>query len=199
MLKRFFLLVFVLLGLAACAGESKWAPDDDVIRASYAAPGPSKLTLFTVINVRTGQGGHSALMVSAPSQRVLFDPAGSFHHPRLPERNDVIYGMTDPAVDFYIDYHSRKSWRVVRQDLVVPDAVAEQALRAVQAYGAVPKAHCANSITTILKSLPGFEETKVTYFPVNLMEQFARHPGVETSEFHDDDPDNNGEILARGV
>lgn len=198
-MRNFVLILAMMLGLAACGAQSVWAPDDAVNQARFSSSGPSMLTLFTVVNVNSGNGGHSALMVSAPSERVLFDPAGTFHHPRLPERNDVVHGMTDAAVDFYIDYHSRTSWRVYKQDLVVPPEVAEQALREVEGYGAVPKAFCANSITTVLKDLPGFEGIRVTMFPNNLQKQFEKYPGVVTTQYHDMDPDINGEILARGI
>lgn len=198
-MKRILVLITLLFGLAACAGESVWAPDEAVAKARYSSSNPPTLTLFTVVNVNSGNGGHSALMVDAPSERVLFDPAGSFHHPRLPERNDVVHGMSDAAVDFYINYHSRTSWRVVKQDLVVPAAVAEQALRLVQNNGAVPQAYCANSISSILKQLPGFESMRVTMFPVPLMDQFQKFQGVQRSEYHDNDPDINGEILVHGI
>lgn len=197
-MRRFMFLIIALVGLTACAAEPKWAPDADVARARVATSNPPTLTLITVINVDSGNGGHSALIVDA-SERVLFDPAGSFYHPRLPERNDVVYGMTDAAVDVFIDFHSRESWRVVRQDLVVPAPVAAKALALVKSNGAVPKAFCANSISGLLSQLPGFEAVSSTMFPVNLMRQFARYPGVVTSEFHDMDPDTNGQIIARGI
>lgn len=196
---RLFVLLALVLGLSACAGESVWAPDEAVAKAHYSSSNAPTLTLFTVINVNSGNGGHSALLVDAPSERVLFDPAGSFHHPRLPERNDVVHGMSDPAVDFYIDYHSRTSWRVVKQDLAVPAGVAELALRLVKENGAVGNAQCAQSISAILKQLPGFEGIRSTMFPVPLMDQFATYSGVTSSEYHDDDPDINGEILVRGI
>lgn len=198
-MRKIIVLLSLLFGLAACGAEPVWAPDEAVQKARYSSSGPAMLTLFTVVNVNSGNGGHSALLVSAPSERVLFDPAGSFHHPRLPERNDVVHGMSDAAVDFFIDYHSRTSWRVYKQDLVVSPEVAEAALRAVEAYGAVPKAYCANSISTILKGLPGFENIRVTMFPTNLQKQFAKYPGVVTSQYHDMDPDINGEILVEGI
>lgn len=198
-MRRIFVLLTLLLGLAACAGESVWAPDEAVDRARYSSSNAPTLTLFTVINVKSGNGGHSALLVDAPSERVLFDPAGSFNHPRLPERNDVIHGMSDPAVDFYIDYHSRTSWRVIKQDLVVPAGVAEQALRLVKENGAVPQAYCANSISNLLRQLPGFDSIRSTMFPENLMKQFSDFQGVQRSEYHDNDPDINGEILVRGI
>ena len=197
-MRRITLLFIALLGLTACTAEPTWAPDDLVREAHVVTSNPPTLTLFTMINVDSGNGGHSALLVDA-SERVLFDPAGSFYHPNLPERNDVVYGMTDNAVDFYIDYHSRESWRVVRQDLVVPPAVAAQALALVQSNGAVQKAFCANSISGVLRQLPGFEGISSTMFPVALMEQFATKPGVVTSEFHDMDVNNNGQLIARGI
>lgn len=198
-MRRFFFLLAALVGLSACSGESVWAPDEDVAHYRYSSSGPATLTLFTVINVNSGNGGHSSLMVDAPSERALFDPAGSFQHPRLPERNDVIHGMKPAAVDLYINYHSRTSWRVVKQDLVVPAAVAEQALRLIKNNGAVGSALCANSVSSILRQLPGFENIRVTMFPVKLMEQFAQYNGVARSEYHDNDPDINGEILAYGI
>ena len=197
-MRRFTLLFIALLGLAACSADPTWAPDEQVRGAHVVTSNPPTLTLFTVINVNSGNGGHAALLVDA-SERVLFDPAGSFYHPRLPERNDVFYGMTDAAVDFFIDYHSRESWRVVRQDLVVSPEVANRALALVQSYGAVPKAFCANSIATVLGQLPGFEAISSTMFPVNLMEQFSVYPGIVRSEFHDMDVNNNGQLIARGI
>lgn len=197
-MRRVFLTFFLLIGLAACAGEPVWAPDEEVARAHFASSGPPTITLMTMVNTTSGNGGHAALLVSG-SERLLFDPAGSFHHPRLPERNDVIYGMTDAAVDFYIDYHSRENWRVYKQDIVVSPEVAEMALRAIRDYGAVPKAFCTNSITTILKDLPGFESIHVTMFPTAAQAAFAKLPGVVLSEYQDDDPDNNGYLLARGI
>lgn len=199
-MRRIAILLLVLLGLSACAMPTPvWAPDEAVERARVSASGPPTLTLFSVINVTSGNGGHSALLVSAPSERVLFDPAGSFNHPRLPERHDVVHGMTNAAVDFYIDYHSRESWRVVRQDIVVPAAVAEQALALVKANGPVGNALCASSIVGILNQLSGFESIRSTMFPEKLQADFARLPGVVTREYHDDDPNNNGYILARGI
>lgn len=195
-------IVFSLLAmamLAACgAAEPKWASDEAVTNAVYKHRGPTTLTLFTVISNSSGAGAHASLMVNG-SQRVLFDPAGSWHHPNLPERNDVHYGITDLAVDFYIDYHSRVTYHTLRQDIVVSPEVAEMAMRAVQAYGAVPKAMCARSVGEILRGLPGFESMPNTLFPKALSEAFGALPGVTEERFYDDDPEDNGQILVVGI
>lgn len=197
---RRILALFGLLALSACgAAEPLWAPDQDVARAAYHHEGPPTLTLFTVINNQSGSGAHSALMVSG-SQRVIFDPAGTWYHPFLPERNDVHYGMTDPAVVFYVDYHSRVTYHTIIQEVEVSPEVAELALKRVEEYGAVPKAQCSNAITAILRDLPGFENTPRTWFPKKASETFAQHPGVTTEKVYDNDPDKNtGFIKAYGI
>ena len=97
---RLLAALSLIVALAGCGGaDNIWASDQTVADAVYRHDGPPTLTLFTVISKASGSGAHSALMVNG-SQRLIFDPAGTFHHPNLPERHDVIYGMTDPAVDF---------------------------------------------------------------------------------------------------
>ena len=138
-------------------------------------------------------------MVSS-AHRAVFDPAGTWHHPRLPERNDVHFGMTDPAVDFYVDYHSRITYRTVIQEIVVSEAVAQMAMDEILVYGAVSKAQCSTSITKILGRLPGFESIGHTWFPNKLMESFGKLPGVTTEVVYDNDPDDNdGFIIAEGI
>ncbi|MFT6452203.1 MAG: hypothetical protein ACJA06_001696 [Halocynthiibacter sp.] len=194
-----FLWLMVPLALAACgAAEPKWAPDAEVARAVYVAPGGPTLTLFTVINNYNGSGAHSGLMVNA-EQRVIFDPAGTFQHPHLPERNDVIFGMSPPAVEFYIDYHARETYRVIENTIPVSHEVAALAMRKVQSYGAVPKAQCANSITDILNDLPGFESVPNTMFPKQLRAAFVALPNVSERTVRDDSPDDNSGMIQAPV
>jgi len=191
-------LVFALGALGACGADNVWAPDEQVEAAKFKADGPPTITLFTVLSNRSNSGAHSGLMISG-SQRVLFDPAGTWYHPYLPERHDVHFGINDAAIDFYVDYHSRVTYRTVRQDIVVSPEVAELALRLVQENGPVPKAMCSTSITNILRQLPGFETVPRSPFPKRSMKAFAAMPGVVETVTYDDDPDENGYILARGI
>lgn len=197
MMRRSLALVAFVL-LAACGGggtsSAPYAPDAAVQAARYVDPGPSSVTLYTVVNNKTGAGAHSGLLISG-SERVLFDPAGSFYHPRLPERNDLHYGMSDRMVAFYIDYHARETYRVIEQTVVVPPQVAELVIARARARGAVAKAHCANSITGILRDVPGFESVGSTYFPNRLSSQFGKLPGVKTRVITDDDADDNHGVL----
>jgi hypothetical protein len=193
-MKRLFLCLALLLSLAACGAEPKWADSAAVSRAAYVHDGPTSITLFTVLSNRNDSGAHSGLLING-SQRVMFDPAGTWHHPYLPERNDVHYGMTDKMVAFYIDYHARVTYRVVQQTVYVTPAQAEIALQRAQAYGAVPKAMCARSVSSILRGVPGFESMPSTFGPKKLMDAFAELPGVQTKVITDSDADQNHGVL----
>ncbi|MDZ7910202.1 MAG: hypothetical protein U5N10_19525 [Gemmobacter sp.] len=189
------LAIGLMAALSACgAAEPRWAPEDAVRTARYVHEGPPAVTLFTVIATENGQGAHSGLMING-SERLMFDPAGSWSLPRLAERNDVHFGMTDKMVNFYIDYHARETYYVVEQTKVVSPQVAEQLLQAVRSYGAVPKAQCTRSISSILSSAPGFESLPQTWFPKTLMAAFAELPGVTERTITDDDADDNHGIL----
>ncbi|MBC7156055.1 MAG: hypothetical protein H5U20_00905 [Rhodobacteraceae bacterium] len=190
-----WLLLPLALVLAACGADTTWAPDDAVARAAYRADAPPSLTLFTVRSNRSGEGAHAGLMINA-SQRVLFDPAGSFRHPRAPEQGDVLFGITPGMLDVYIDYHSRVTYHTVIQTVEVPPEVAEHALALARQAGAAPKAFCANAISGILGELEGFETIPHSFFPNRIMNAFAEIEGVETRTVYQDDDADNAAVLA---
>ncbi|HBN30005.1 MAG TPA: hypothetical protein DD416_01985, partial [Rhodobacteraceae bacterium] len=72
--------------------------------------------------------GHSALLINA-SQRVIYDPAGTWYHRDVPERADLLYGLTPKLLQYYLDYHARKEFRVILQTKIVSPQVAEMALQ----------------------------------------------------------------------
>jgi hypothetical protein len=180
--------------VAGCMPEEVWAPEAEVQRASYSTSGQPTVTLLTMVSNSNGSGGHSALVIDG-AQRLVFDPAGSWHHPLVPERNDVLYGMSPQLFDFYMDYHARETYHVVVQEVAVTPAQAAALSAAVQSYGPVPQARCTRSISTVLSQTPGFESIRATWFPVNLSEQFAQLAGVTEERVFDDDSDDNLELL----
>ncbi len=191
---RLFLCLAMLLSLAACGAEPKWASDADVSRAAYVSEAPASITLFTVLSNSNDSGAHSGLMING-TQRIMFDPAGTWHHPSLPERNDVHYGMNDKMIAFYIDYHARVTYRVVQQTIYVTPAQAQMAMLRAQSYGAAPKGHCARSVSSILRGVPGFESIPSTWSPKKLMNAFGDLPGVQSRTITDDDADSNHGVL----
>ncbi|MGL4320958.1 MAG: hypothetical protein ACRCS3_08855 [Paracoccaceae bacterium] len=184
----------VFLGLSACAAKAPYAPDEAVQAAAFVAEGPPSVTLFTVINNRSGGGAHSGLMING-AQRVMFDPAGSWYHPNMPERDDVHFGMTDRMIAYYVDYHARETFRVVQQTVPVSPEVAQLVMNNALAYGAVPQAQCTNSISTVLSGVPGFESVSRSWFPKRLMNDFAALPGVVEQVTTDADADDNHGVL----
>ncbi|MCB2095368.1 MAG: hypothetical protein H6901_09475 [Rhodobacteraceae bacterium] len=193
-MRRLLICLCLPLLLAACGAEPVWAPDDAVARARFVSGEPPSITLFTVVRKNGGEGAHSGLMIDA-SQRVMFDPAGTWHHPTVPERNDLHYGITEQMRKFYIDYHARETYDVIEYRLPVSAEIAEMALRRAEAYGAVNKAFCGNSVSNILHGIPGFETIPKTFFPNKIMHAFAKLPGVTKKVHVDGDPDNNSGVL----
>lgn len=193
-MKRLFFALFAPLFLSACGAEPIWAPDEAVAEARYEHVGPTSVTLYTVLSTRSGTGAHAGLLING-SERVLFDPAGTWRHPKLPERNDVHFGITPKMVDFYIDYHARETYDVVEQTIMVSPEVADLIMSRAKAYGAVPKANCTIAISRVLDGVPGFESLPMTWFPKRMMEGFADLPGVQTRRVTDDDADENHGVL----
>lgn len=189
-------LVLALIGLvflAGCAAESVWAPDERVNSVRYRHPGPSEITLFTMINNKTGAGAHTSLMINA-SERVIFDPAGSFEHEAVPERNDVIFGVSPPVAEGYTRFHARETFHVRVQTLEVSPELAEGMMLAVKAYGAVPPAQCSLSTSGIMAQFfPG--QITQSWYPKKLSEQFGRIPGVRTRTLREYDSHDNSRVL----
>jgi len=191
---RLVLALCAVLALAACGAEPKWASDEAVASARYVHNGPPEITLFTVINNNSEAGAHTGLLING-SERIIFDPAGTWYHPALPERNDVHYGMSPRMVSYYIDYHARETFRMIEQRVTVTPGVAELVMARAKAYGAVPKAQCANAVSSILRGVPGFEGLPSTWYPNTLSDAFGALPGVTTRTILDDDADDNHGVL----
>jgi len=185
---RYGLSVLALVGLMGCAADQIWAPEEELTKAFYAHPGPKYITLYTMKNVGSGNGAHTSLLINA-SQRVMWDPSGSFAHPQLPERNDLIFGMSPSALNVFVDYHSRAEFFTVARTIEVPADVAEDLMRRAMQNGAVMNAFCTASTVGLLQDTPGFEGLRSSFFPDNLDAQFSKIPGVVTEEFRDNDPD----------
>ena len=195
MLRPLMLALAAVLGLAGCA-EHVYAPDEAVARARFVSDEPPSITLFTVIGIPKGEGAHSALMING-SQRVIYDPAGSWEHPAIPERNDVLYGITDNFRNFYIDYHARETYWVAEDRILVSREVADAAIAAAEANGASAKSFCANETGNVLRRVPGFQAAPATMRPLVLRKWFQSLPGVVSKSHYDGDPANNHDVVLR--
>lgn len=196
MKRRVFLAAALPAALAACGAENIWASDERVRAARYVSPEPPSITLFTVIGIPRGEGGHSALMING-SQRVIYDPAGSWQHPNIPERGDVLYGITDNFKNFYIDYHARETYWVAEDTIRVPLEVADFAIRRAEQNGPGAKSFCARESARVLSGVPGFQTVPNTFSPLRLRDWFLRQPGVISKRHQDGDPANNHDVLLR--
>ncbi|MFN4058318.1 MAG: hypothetical protein ACK4HW_09075 [Roseinatronobacter sp.] len=188
-LRLWIFCAFVAIGLTACAAPpGEYASDAAIAAARYSNGGAPELTLVTIMNYQTGNGDHTALFING-TERVLFDPAGSWKLDGVPERNDVHFGMAPRiGASFYLS-HVRPSHYAVVQRLRVTPEIAEQVKALALQVGPVPPAQCALSTSRILQQMPGMEGIRVGWYPHNLMRSFAQLPGVMTYEIHHDAPD----------
>jgi hypothetical protein len=185
MIVRLLAAMAALTLLAACA-EEMGASAVQIAKARYESSEPPYIALVTTVARRNDRGAHTGLIINA-GQRVLYDPAGTFTHPSLPERGDIHYGMDDRMVRYYKRFHARFSHYVHEQKVYVPMEVAELVLRRTQAEGAQPKMFCSNATGAILNGVPQFANVRSSFFPENLRRDFAEVPGVIDSYWYEND------------
>ena len=190
-------ILALILVIAGCTPKQQPNADPAVVAAvAYRDPGPATLTLYTMINNRTGQGGHTSLMINA-SERVIFDPSGSFRADVVPERDDVLFGVTPNVEVAYRGSHARSTHHVLVQEIVVTPEQAEIAYRLALRNGPVPGAFCTSATSKILQQVPGFENIKSVLYPTKLSSQIETIPGVSSTRYYEDDSADLQDGLAR--
>ena len=191
---RFYFLILPVLLVLGCTPlpELDLTKEIDVPRCSH--PGGATVTLVTVLRSKGGAGTHSALIVNG-NQRVIFDPSGSFNHESLTIRGDVIYGANPAVVDTYIDYHTHNTHDTSALTVHVPDEITEDLLVRIMKLGYVQRAHCAQSISSLLHDTHGFESIRTTFFPKNLMENFLELKNVRWVRFSQPDETERSEKI----
>ncbi|PZX19571.1 hypothetical protein LX81_00027 [Palleronia aestuarii] len=174
---RLFTALAALLVLAGCAGLDRSGPSslEEVQRSTFTDGGPPEIRLYTVLSERFDSGAHTALLING-SQRVLWDPAGSFVHPDVPERGDLLYGIDENIRRVYVDYHVRPTHYMVEQTLPVTRAQADAIMALAAEHGSASRSTCARSTSAILAEA-GVDIGR-TWFPEGLRRQFGRLPGV---------------------
>lgn len=180
--------------VAACGADYEYASQEDVTRARYEKGAPYTVTLLTAISNRSKQGAHTALIING-SQRVIWDPAGTWYHNTAPIRHDVHYGINNTLLEFYIDYHARETYHIVLQEIETSRETADLMIARFEANGPAPKAMCSNQTTAVLSTIPGFESIPQSFYPKQTMEAFRKLPGVREWTIYDDDDDDNANIL----
>ncbi len=147
----------------------------------YSGPGPSKLRIAIYEPRRALLVPHAALVIHSPDEHLIYDPAGWTPDPRRHRRADVTYSVTpdvEQAFIFRTPQHggshgtgSRaqvESWELFLFEIEVSDAIAREAARIVRDRPALPMTGCAFGVSTVLRQLPGFENTPSCWMPVNL-------------------------------
>ena len=185
--------------VAGCGGSAS-GPDstpEQAAAAAYRHPGPPEIRLYTMINNRSDAGAHSSMLISAPSQRVIYDPAGSARFTAVPEIGDVLYGITPQALEIFESSHARSTYRMLALSRPVDPAVAELALKLVQQKGAAAPALCSNAVSDVLGKLPGFERLGGIWTPMKLATRFEQLPNVTRRVRRENDSDDKDLAIAQ--
>lgn len=186
---RAILALAVLVFVSGCEIYTPASPDE-IARAVYVSDEPPSISLVSMVNARSGRSAHAALMING-SQRVLYDPAGTFTHPDLPRAGDVHYGMSPKFVDYYERYHARFSHFVHVQTVPVDRATADLIIANAQAEGKTLKFRCGLAVAGALRGVPLFGEVRSSFFPQGAREDFALLPGVTERYVQEDDLGKN--------
>ena len=191
---RLVFYAFILALASGCAIGNVNSSPSLAKKVQYKHDGSPAITLFTMVNNKSGGGAHSSLLINA-SQRVIFDPAGTLKHDILVERGDVLFGINQKVLDFYTRAHARQTFHVVLQRIEVTEGVAEMALEMAMSNGAVAPALCAMSTSRLLGKLSGFEPIRTTYFPQTLRQQFGQLASVKEDAFYEYDNSDKNKAL----
>lgn len=186
-LGRLIAPVLMLIVLAGCAVEVG-APSEEIARARYSTTDDPYVAVVSMVSTRTGRAAHTALFINA-SERVIYDPAGTFEHREMPERGDIHYGASDRMIDYYERYHARLSHFVHVQKIPVSRQVAEATLRRAQAQGPSPKSFCTTHTIDVLNDVDGLPRFENSFYPEKLRQQVARLSIVEDRYVYEYDSD----------
>ena len=184
------LLSFLAVGFLSACAERIYAPDEAIAAARYSSSDAPYISLMTMVERDDNEGAHSAILVNG-SQVALYDPAGTFKHPELPERNDVFYGITPRWKEVYEWYHARKTTYVVEHRLPVSREFADQMIARMEAQGPSPKMFCGINTSEILRSFDVFSDIPRSFYPDKIMKAFAEMPGVTQRRVYQEDSGQN--------
>jgi len=187
---RPLILIACLIALSACSSNQPWAEAEKVAAATYKHPGAKTVSLVTIVGTSGAKMGHTALLING-SERVLYDPAGTWYSPLAPERADLHYGITDAVLQNYISYHAREGFEVLKATKVVSPAVADRMIANAIAVGGAAGGLCSANAAQIISMTPGFEGFPVSIWPTKTIEAFLAIPGLAVETYAEDDEGKN--------
>lgn len=172
------------LTLAGCAGRVYGVAEDP--GTPYRVPGASRLRIAVFELQQPSLAFHTGLIIHAPEGRVIYDPAGFWHHPDAPRINDVSYGMTPELEELYLTRRSpglrSGNWVVHLFESEVPPAVASRAVAIAEARKPLFFGACAWGLTTLLAQLPGFQDMRTALLPLGALEQLQERNDLRYSQ-----------------
>ena len=166
--------------LAGCSGAFFGPPGPHGARYAHDASSRLRIAIFEIDAMDFPM--HSGLIIYAPDDRVLYDPAGFWRHPDATRRADVTRGL-NPELE--VSYLTRSSmllsadhWRLHLWEVDVADEVANLAVELVLARPPYAFGACGYGVSSLLADLPGFEGLPDTFSRDRIMEYLSARDDI---------------------
>jgi hypothetical protein len=177
--------------LAGCGGLDPSADADllQELRAetSYFPDNAPPSATLLLSEHKGGSGAVHAALVITGSERVIYDPSGSFTHPDTRRLGDVVYGASDPVVEMFALHNADKDHDAMMRRIPLSAEEAEQMLARARSRGGAMPGYCAKSVADVMRAAPRFAAMRDTFWPSNVLEDFVQFGPVETRVVSDTD------------
>ncbi len=162
--------------LTGCAGVDLTTDAEFIkeLRAetSYLPVNAPPSTTLVLAEHKGGSGAVHAALIVTGSERLIYDPSGSFTHPDTRRYGDVVYGASDDIVELFALHNADKNHDAVMRTIALQPEEAETMLDAARTHGGAMPGFCAKSVASVLRSVPRFASMRDTFWPSNVQQDF---------------------------
>ncbi len=177
--------------LAGCAGIDPTTDAEFIkeLRAetSYLPVNAPPSTTLVLAEHKGGSGAVHAALIVTGSERLIYDPSGSFTHPDTRRYGDVVYGASDEIVELFALHNADRNHDAVMRTIALESDEAEILLNSARTHGGAMPGFCAKSVASVLRSVPRFASMRDTFWPSNVQQDFENVSPVEIRSVSDTD------------
>ncbi|WP_068305800.1 hypothetical protein [Pararhodobacter sp. CCB-MM2] len=174
-------LVLGALALGACARVTHGELPEP-FGAPVTTPPALRVVIFEI--QQPDLPFHTGLVIRTAGETMILDPAGEWEpgHLQCTRDGQVLRRITPELEQAYLTRdgigYLPDSWTTHVVDIPVPAATAALAAERALAVGPVLPLQCATTVSTLLASLPEFDEIEPGWITADLLRALVLRPGV---------------------
>jgi hypothetical protein len=165
--------------LAACTGA---VMGHDPGPVAVPTPPPYRLRIAIFEARDLDLPFHAGMLIDAPEGRILYDPAGFWHHDACNHTGDVHHPIDDAIAADWLARGARDGigvrWTLHLFETDVPAATASRARALALTRPDAPSMTCAWSVADLLSRLPGFEGIEPHVVTARLLDALRARPDL---------------------